>query len=169
MITTILGGSASGKSEYAENLCLRAGEKKLYVATMEPFGKEALERIENHKEMRKHKGFDTLEKYSRLYECEIENQDVILLECMSTLVANEYFTNQDYEKSIKEGILNFKRYTDNLVVITNNIFADGIVYEEETMKYMRVLGELNRWLANESDTVIDVVFGIPVFKKTSCI
>ena len=42
MFTLVVGGAASGKSEYAEQLILRAGAlPRYYVATMEPFGAEA--------------------------------------------------------------------------------------------------------------------------------
>ena len=37
MFTLVVGGAASGKSEYAEQLILRAGAlPRYYVATMEP-------------------------------------------------------------------------------------------------------------------------------------
>ena len=43
MFTLVVGGAASGKSEYAEQLILRAGAlPRYYVATMEPFGAEAV-------------------------------------------------------------------------------------------------------------------------------
>ena len=62
---------ASGKSEYAENLIMElAGgstnsEKMYYIATMKPFGKAAMERIKRHLELRKGKGFTTIECYKK--------------------------------------------------------------------------------------------------------
>ena len=50
MFTLVVGGAASGKSEYAEQLILRAGAlPRYYVATMEPFGAEARARIARHR------------------------------------------------------------------------------------------------------------------------
>ena len=45
MFTLVVGGAASGKSEYAEQLILRAGAlPRYYVATMEPFGAKEIGR-----------------------------------------------------------------------------------------------------------------------------
>ena len=64
MTALILGGAASGKSEYGERLALslpRRGEL-LYLATMEPFGGEAEARIRRHRALRAGKGFQTWER-----------------------------------------------------------------------------------------------------------
>ncbi len=165
MLIMILGGAASGKSEYAENLCLQLSSSKLYIATMEPYGEEALQRIERHTRMRKQKGFDTLEKYNRLFEAEVSGYDTVLLECMSTLLANEFFSSEDYNHNIFTGITKLQRSCKQLVVITNKVFSDGEAYGEETDRYMEALGGVNRTLAALADVVIEVVYGIPILIK----
>ena len=61
MVILVIGGSGSGKSEYAEGRCVQLNTKeKLYIATMEPFGEESLARIARHRRLRQGKGFDTL-------------------------------------------------------------------------------------------------------------
>ena len=61
----VLGAAGSGKSAYAEQLCvgsartLRAGS--LYLATMPSGGEDARRRIERHRKLREGKGFETLE------------------------------------------------------------------------------------------------------------
>ncbi len=47
MLTLIVGGSASGKSAFAENYAMEAGENRIYIATMQPMDNECLARIEN--------------------------------------------------------------------------------------------------------------------------
>ena len=97
MLIIITGVSGSGKSEYAEQICCRlAGDnKKYYVATMQPFGEEGRIRIEKHKRQREGKGFETIEQYqnigSALDCCDKEERPVVLVECMSNLLANECF------------------------------------------------------------------------------
>lgn len=49
MLAFVAGGAASGKSAWAEALAVALGGKKCYLATMEPFGKEAQERIQKHR------------------------------------------------------------------------------------------------------------------------
>ena len=51
---------------------------------------------------------------------------------------------------------------DNLVVVMNEVFADGIRYEEGTMQYLRLLGALNSAAARQADAAYEVVYGIPV-------
>ena len=62
MFTLVVGGAASGKSEYAEQLILRAGAlPRYYVATMEPFGAEARARIARPRVLRAQKRVETIE------------------------------------------------------------------------------------------------------------
>ena len=54
---------------------------------------------------------------------------------------------------------------DHFVIVSNNVFEDGIDYEESTRNYIRELGHVNAGLAAMADTVVEVVVGIPVFIK----
>ena len=55
--------------------------------------------------------------------------------------------------------------TEELVIVTNNVFEDGIVYDTSTMEYLRALGSINVRLAERSDAVVEVIAGIPVARK----
>ncbi len=44
-VTLVIGAAASGKSAYAESLCLGQDGPRVYLATMEPFGEEGARRI----------------------------------------------------------------------------------------------------------------------------
>ena len=66
MFTLVIGGSASGKSEFAEQLTLSLDGPRLYIATMEPFGVEAQARIARHRTARRERGFETIENYVNL-------------------------------------------------------------------------------------------------------
>lgn len=178
MLILVMGGAASGKSEYAENLCMNQaqGKKKLYIATMQPYGEEAKLRIERHHNLRAEKGFYTIEKYTKLYEIQNQTYETVLLECMSTLLANEYFCEEltaengkEMEEksiaSIMKGVKRLKNSSETLVVVSNQIFSDGVDYGKESMEYMHALGKLNQLLGREADEVIQVVCGIPVVRK----
>ena len=55
----VYGGSASGKSAYAENEARRFSKQDgdlIYIATMLPSGVEAKQRIARHRDMRAGKG-----------------------------------------------------------------------------------------------------------------
>lgn len=56
-VTFVIGAAASGKSAYAESLCLGHDGPRVYLATMEPFGEEGARRIARHRALREGKGF----------------------------------------------------------------------------------------------------------------
>lgn len=166
MTLLITGGSASGKSAYAEQLlCRYAPGDRLYLATMEPFGEEAHARIRRHHILRQGKGFETVEWYRDLPSFHpAKAYDGILLECMSNLLANELFSPQGAKgesfPSILQGVRQLQKACNCLVIVTNEIFSDGLPYPDETVNYIQTLGELNIALAGMADAVAESICGI---------
>jgi len=173
MIVVLIGGSGSGKSEFAENTALQLNRGELvYIATMQPFDEESKVRVNRHQLMRQSKNFRTIECYTGLDNVKVAKNTTALLECMSNLVANEMFsedgTKENTLVAIIKGVNQLAEQTDNLLIVTNNIFDDGFQYDEETARYMKLLGEINRWLCQMADRVVEVVHGVPVeIKNTS--
>lgn len=67
MIVLVIGGSGSGKSEFAENICMELpAEEKRYIATMQAFDEESRARIAKHRKARSGKGFETIEQGTHL-------------------------------------------------------------------------------------------------------
>ena len=169
MFIVVTGGSGSGKSEYAEQVVTKLYREQgkgrlIYLATMKPYGEETRKKIERHRNMRKGKGFETVECFGGLKDIEWQNGDVILLECMSNLVADEMYDeqNKNLVEDIMAGISKIIESGCQIVVVTNEVFADGIEYAPETKEYMRQLGRLNRQLAGMADEAVEVVYGIPM-------
>lgn len=175
MFVLVTGGSGSGKSAYAESRILEFGlGERIYLATMMCFDEESKKRVERHRKMREGKGFETAERFLDLKNWEPgsrkkEGQRTILLECMSNLAANEMFdpagSGADTAEEIKKGIEGLLAKCDHLVVVTNEVFSDGISYEKETEAYLKALGEINCYMARRADQVVEVVYGIPVMLK----
>lgn len=97
---------------------------------------------------------------------------VALLECMSNLVANEMFSGEQMQETdavvrrVTEGIEALaKQQLTHLVIVSNNVFEDGIAYDASTLRYIEVLGRINTRLADLADHVVEVVVGIPVTVK----
>lgn len=175
-MTLIIGGSGSGKSAYAEAYMEACALKnrKYYLATMQVYDKEGREKVEKHRQMRAGKHFITVEQPVQIEKAleKMETGDLyVLLECMSNLVANEMFAgnipqndNVVAEKIIK-GISGLKEACAHLVIVSNNVFEDGILYDETTMAYLQAMGEVNEKLASMADEVIEVVVGIGLKQK----
>jgi adenosylcobinamide kinase / adenosylcobinamide-phosphate guanylyltransferase len=191
MIALVIGGSGSGKSAYAEQMAVNAaGSGSLfYVATMQVYDEEGKKKVERHQKMRAGKGFLTIEQPRRLKEAakkvatekvsaeRVPAGKIVLLECMSNLVANEMFSEENLsavmdEAKVKQlsheiisGVTALQNSCDILIIVTNQIFEDGIRYDAFTMDYIRLLGDINRQIAERAEQVIEVVAGIPIFIK----
>ncbi|MCC8044168.1 MAG: bifunctional adenosylcobinamide kinase/adenosylcobinamide-phosphate guanylyltransferase [Clostridiales bacterium] len=203
----ITGGSGSGKSAYAESLVTAISSRRIYIATMIPYGEDGKRRVERHRNLRREKNFETVECYIGLERLDLqpviqkmrpEQQDsapsiwktvpdlsacesealnrekdspeiVVLLECMSNLVANEMFepdgAGKDTVAAVLHGIEALRRQVRHLVVVTNEVFSDGMTYDAETMRYLSYLGAVNQEMAAQADAVTEVVYGIPVQVK----
>lgn len=176
MITLIIGGSGSGKSAYAEDymISLSKEKKKFYIATMQVYDAEGEAKIERHRILRKGKGFFTIEQMVDI-EKAVERMEVrkgtALLECISNLAANEMFAGEVPEteevvvKKIVKGIEILSKELTHLVIVSNNVFEDGKVYDKITMAYIRAMGRINEMLAELADEVVEVVVGIPLVVK----
>lgn len=202
MLHIVYGGSASGKSSYAESfaMSLQGEGRLLYIATMYPYkwntteiDPETMQRIERHRAMRADKGFDTVECYRQVEHIVAKRQDVLLLECMSNLLANEMYLEQDSDdgglaetmsevekagvgmsetlspvsKKIVQALVNLSTRVQDVVIVTNDVFSDGgsLTYDESTREYVKNLAEINCALARVAETVTEVVCGIPVIVK----
>lgn len=159
------GGSSCGKSGHAEALlCRKATGRKLYLATMEPFGTEAAQRIARHRAMRAGKGFETAEWPRDLLSFTPEAPvSGILLEDMGNLVANEVFSPEGCPEHlvehIVEGVDHLSRFCNTLVIVTNETGCDGGAYPVETRRYIQTLGAVNAALAARCHGVARSVCG----------
>lgn len=171
MLVLVTGGSGSGKSAFAESVIQSLeGNNRLYIATMHPYDKESFARIDRHRAMRAGKGFDTLECYTHLDRVSLDPDMDVLLECMSNLTANEIWEPDGAGfdgtvDAILAGVDHVAGTVRNLVIVTNEIFSDGIPYPEETRRYQEILGQINSAIASRADRVVEVVYGIPLELK----
>lgn len=170
MIVFVTGGSGSGKSEFAENLAVtlkeREEEQLVYVATMKPGDEESQARIRRHRKQRAGKGFETRECYMDLEKLPVRQHEVILLECLSNLTANEMFSENCRKESVSgkiwKGILHLAENSRHLVIVGNNVFEDGMEYDRMTMEYLEQMAEIHRNLGTVADRVVEVICGIPL-------
>ena len=162
MFTLVIGGAASGKSAFAENLVLRLPGARLYIATMQPFDAESLRRIEKHRAQRAGKGFVTLERAVDLSGAEIPAGSNVLLEDLSNLLANEMYSGSGGgADAVLRGVEAVLGACGNLTVVTNEVFSGGADYAGDTQRFLCELAALNRSLAARADVVAEIVCGIP--------
>ena len=87
---------------------------------------------------------------------------------MSNLTANQMYGDrekQDWEQKILFGVASLYNQTDDLIIVTNEVFSDGLKYHKDTEAYIKTLGQINCRLASISQEVTEVVYGIPIYLK----
>lgn len=172
MFTLVIGGAASGKSEYAEELILASPLRpRIYIATMEPFGAEGQARIARHRELRRGKGFQTVERYTGIAGLRLPAGGAVLLECLGNLAANELYSPagagsvEGAVSAIVGGVDALLEQCGELVVVSNDVFTGGADYAGGTEDYLRLVADVNRALAKRADRVCEVVCGLPRYYK----
>lgn len=133
-----------------------------YLATMRIWDDEGRKRVERHRRMRAAKGFETIERYTgletleleerfeesnsaglddeqeneslkRWESCRVAQKPVLLLECMSNLVLNEFYAQENgAQERILQGIKHLQNQCHDLIIVTNEIFSDGVTYDLES-------------------------------------
>ena len=190
MVFFITGGNDNGKSEYAEDLVIKlspggrsAGYTRIYLATMGARDEESLKRIKKHIFRRKDMEYITIEKSFDVGSIDITNIDtsktdigkadtgkrILLIEDIPNLLAGEMFKGTsfypDVADKITADIMKLISACEHTVIVTNEVFSDGMIYDEYTTTYLREFGTINRRFAGYSDKVVELVCGIPCIVK----
>ncbi|MFJ7726478.1 bifunctional adenosylcobinamide kinase/adenosylcobinamide-phosphate guanylyltransferase [Neobacillus sp. NPDC097160] len=178
----ITGGVRSGKSSLAEKLAIERKRNKdgqlYYIATGVPSDSEMQKRIEMHQKDRQTGEYQwkTIEKPIQIGTLadSISDNDIILLDCVTTLLNNELFSteqtwNGSYLKQIKEdiitGIIAIKNRAGTMIVVSNEVLHESLMGSELVFLYGRMLGQIHQDLVREADQAIIVEAGIPIIRK----
>jgi adenosylcobinamide kinase / adenosylcobinamide-phosphate guanylyltransferase len=175
-ITFITGGIRSGKSEYAERL---ANEKTnvLYVGFGVITDDEMQERIETHQKRRP----DHWELLTDPTELPIigstnEESKAILIDCLSTWLANRCMTIPEEElkaKKYQETILlelsnwleGIKQLSQHVIIVSSEVGLGGVALYRLGRFYQDVLGKMNQLTAEVADEAFAVMSGLPLRLK----
>lgn len=181
-IIMVTGGSRSGKSSFAEKLCVSNGQKSAYIATATIFDAEMEQRVQVHQQRREREHWQTFEVPLELNidAQKLSQFDYILVDCLTMLIFNKMFSlgidlddenlsKNDYVYVENETIRFIDNYIASLgnfnatkVFVTNEIGL-GIVPDSKLNRlYRDIVGKANQILAKESEEVFLVVSGIPL-------
>ena len=169
MLTLVIGGAASGKSAFAESLCMQSTLPRTYLATMQVWDAECAARIARHRAMRAQKQFATVECPRGLEAITLPQRGTVLLEDLGNLAANELYdpagAGEAAADAVLRGIEALRAQCEELILVTNEVFSGGTAYAGDTERYLRTLAKINNAAAQRADMVVRVVCGIPVYYK----
>ncbi|MEI8186336.1 MAG: bifunctional adenosylcobinamide kinase/adenosylcobinamide-phosphate guanylyltransferase [Chlorobiaceae bacterium] len=165
----VTGGARSGKSSFALQLALHY-EKRVFLATAEPFDDEMKIRINKHREERSDK-FITVEEPLYL-EHALEQlpagTEVVLLDCLTVWAGNLMHFIED-ENEIKKRIDSFLaalRPPPCDIILVSNEVGMGIVPENAmARKFRDIAGIINQNTASIATEAYLLCSGLPIRLK----
>src|SRR5690625_810728 len=176
----ISGGVRSGKSSLAESK-----DKNLYyLATSLSFDDEMTKRIKHHQATRGKSiyNWQTIEASKDISEAVYkEHEDsVILLDCLTVWLSNEFYqkgiteetlVNSEKWNEVKQHVMNeiknLRARTDTLVIVSNDIFHEGIHTSAYVNLYSQMLGELHQYIVSEANQAFAIESTVPILMKQS--
>ena len=162
-----IGGCKSGKSSTAQRIAKLLGKNAplYYWATMEPHDDEDLARIARHLREREGWGFTTLDCGNRVTKRIIDKKinGTFLFDSVTALLANEMFPPAGPDlaapERVKEDLLTLADWAENIVFVSDFIFADAGRYDAFTQAYRAGLAAADRALCARADLVVEVCAG----------
>ncbi|MCR5399827.1 MAG: bifunctional adenosylcobinamide kinase/adenosylcobinamide-phosphate guanylyltransferase [Lachnospiraceae bacterium] len=188
MMILVVGRSNCGKSALAEDLIIRMSEqdKRVYLATMVPYGDDGARRVKRHRALREGKNFVTVECARDIknsvdadgYISGIKAAEAtVLLECAANLCANVMFADecnldrpidlQCVTDDVVNDILSLRDRVKDIVVVSDE-YEEEENFDAQTVCYIKALSYINRRLKSMADKTYDMTDGsIKVTEKSS--
>ncbi len=180
-LVLVLGGSRSGKSQFAESLAHQRGNKVLYLATAAVYDEEMARRVQVHRE-RRPAIWDTREETLHVIEAVEESAnryDVLLLDCLTLWLTNLLLNDvvpgsgtpwPDKEKYMLNLVgqlaITCQGRPSNVIVVSNEVGL-GLVPDNPLGRAFRdVAGAANQLMAQYADEVYFVAAGLPIELKS---
>ena len=162
----ISGGCKNGKSYYAQRLAANQQAHPLYyVATMAPVDSEDDERIKRHRLERSGWGFITVEQPASIEKIldKCDPQGSFLLDSLTALLANEMFgadggVDERAAERVANGISLLLADVGNIVIVSDYIYSDALLYDHDTEIYRKSLALVDRTAAKSSDVVLEIAY-----------
>ncbi len=164
--TFILGGAASGKSEWAESFILSSELPCIYLATGKVEDDEVFQRVKIHKDRRDTRWHTVEEPLDLGPTLSTLTADTpVLIDCATMWLSNQMMIEADLEKATTAFIAVLRTCAAPWVIVSNEV-GHGIVPDNRLARQFReAQGRLNIALAREADLAILVIAGLPQLLK----
>ena len=161
-LSLVLGGAASGKSVFAENLLLSSGLKPVYLATARAWDDETKSRIDVHK-TRREGLFSTVEAPIDIAAALAEREagDAVLIDCATMWLTNLMMDEHPIDDAGEQLVAEISAASVPVVLVSNEV-GQGIVPDNAMSRQFReAQGRLNIAMAAHANLVVQVVAGLP--------
>ncbi len=161
-LTFVLGGAASGKSAYAEQLAVSSGKNRVYLATSQVFDDEMRKKVDLHVTQRGD-GWTTIEAPFDVMPvlADLTDSQICLLDCATMWLTNHLLAERDLAQAQSDLMASLRACQGEIVIVSNEV-GHGIVPDNALARRFReAQGRLNIALAAQADVVIQVTAGLP--------
>jgi len=162
-LTLVIGGAASGKSRFAENLILSCDRPRVYIATAQAFDDEMKAKIAKHKTQRG-ANWDNFEAPLAPWNtlAKIDAANAVLLDCATLWLSNTLLGEHDLTTAKAKLFASLKEFHGPIVIVTNEIGQGVVPNNTLARQFRQQQGDLNQQLAALSDLVVLVTAGLPL-------
>ncbi len=165
-LTLVLGGAASGKSAFAEDLITQTNSDPIYIATAQVFDDEMAQKVVQHREMRG-TSWTTIEEpldMAKALSIAAQGQPV-LLDCATLWLTNVILGDHDVDAYSDAFLTALAQCAGPIVVVSNEV-GQGIVPDNAlSRRFRNAQGKLNQRIAAQAELVVAVMAGLPVVLK----
>jgi len=169
--TLILGGARSGKSRYAENLAKHSEQEVIYMATATAQDAEMQQRIQHHQASRPAHWLtieaplalaDSLQAYAAPHR-------LLLVDCLTLWLTNLLSLADETRLQAEQNQLlqQLPSLAGEIILVSNEVGLGVVPLGELTRRYVDEAGRLHQQLAQQVDTAIFMVAGLPHCLKGS--
>ncbi|MCY4149765.1 MAG: bifunctional adenosylcobinamide kinase/adenosylcobinamide-phosphate guanylyltransferase [Gammaproteobacteria bacterium] len=170
MIELIVGGARSGKSRYAEQCALESSDYPLYIATAEAGDREMAERIDQH-QRRRGEQWRLVEEPLYLSQIlgKLKNNESAVVDCLTLWLSNWLCREdrQGWNNERERFLAGLKLIQGSLWLVSNETGMGVIPTGSLAREFVDESGKLQQDIAQQADTVTQMLCGIPNRIKTS--
>lgn len=164
--TFVLGGAASGKSQWAESMIESSGLKPVYIATGQIFDDEIKKRVQVH-QTRRDARWTTIEAPFDLGPAlaGLTPEHAVLIDCATMWLTNQMLAENPLDAATDRLLHALKTCAAPYVIVSNEV-GHGIVPDNKLARDFReAQGRLNIALAAQAAHAVLITAGLPQVLK----
>ena len=177
-IVLVTGGCRSGKSAYAQRLAESLPGRRLFVATGPVTDEEMRLRIEDHRQARRDRDWETVEEQVDLATVFRGHREyeVLLVDCVTLWVNNVMYhaeqaghavLEQEVAETCRDWLATARQRNGTVILVTNEVGLGVVPDNALARRYRDLVGRANQSIAAAAETVTLVTCGIPWHLKTA--
>ncbi len=174
-VIVVVGGTRSGKSEYAMQRATEMEGSRCFVATCPVTDNEMAERIDKHRRKRDSGTWSTIEEPLEIERIVRQNvYDIYLIDCLTLWVSNQMMhcessgrtCDEQFIESEMRALLETVSTIEATVIFVSGEVGLGIVPDNRlARRYRDLVGICNRLAAQAAREAVLISCGLPIYLK----